>query len=197
MTKKIILSVGLGILVGYFILPDGFFIPFDALIDIGLMLLLFFVGIDIGINRSVFTKVRKMGFKLLLIPVMMIVGSISGAIIAGILLHIPYNEAGAIGAGLGWYTLSSILLASYSNELATLAFISNVVREIIGFMIIPLIASKIGFLPAIAPAGAAAMDTGLPIIARATDSQTAILAFISGAICTFAVPILVPLILNL
>lgn len=161
------------------------------------MLLLFFVGIDIGINRSVFKKVQKIGFKILLIPSMMIVGSVSGAIFAGFLLGLPYNEAGAIGAGLGWYTLSSILLSNYSNELATLAFISNVVREIIGFMIIPIVATKIGFFEAIAPAGAAAMDTGLPIISRATNSETTILAFISGAICTISVPIIVPLILNL
>ncbi len=197
MTKKIILSVALGIGIGYFLIPDGFVIPFDLFIDIGLMLLLFFVGIDIGMNRSVFKKVKNMGFKILLIPVMIIIGSITGSILAGLFLSIPYNEAGAIGAGLGWYTLSSILLSNHSNELATLAFISNVVRELIGFMIIPLIASKIGFTEAIAPVGAAAMDTGLPIIARATDSETAILAFISGAICTFSVPILVPLIVNL
>ena len=197
MTKKIILAVALGIAVGYFLIADDFFIPFDLFIDIGLMLLLFFVGIGIGLNRAVFSRVRRIGFKIFLIPVMMIIGSISGAMIAGIFLHIPYNEAGAIGAGLGWYSLSSILLASYSNELATLAFVSNVVREVIGFMIIPIVASKIGFFAAIAPAGAAAMDTGLPIIAKATDSETTILAFISGAICTLFVPILVPIVLNL
>ena len=160
-------------------------------------MLLFFVGIGIVLNRAVFSRVRRIGFKIFLIPAMMIIGSISGAMIAGIFLHIPYNEAGAIGAGLGWYSLSSILLASYSNELATLAFVSNVVREVIGFMIIPIVASKIGFFAAIAPAGAAAMDTGLPIIAKATDSETTILAFISGAVCTLFVPILVPIVLNL
>jgi uncharacterized membrane protein YbjE (DUF340 family) len=197
MTKKIILAVALGISTGYFLIADDILIPFDGLIDIGLMLLLFFVGIDIGENKAVFKKVQSMGFKILLIPLMIIVGSIVGSIFAGFILGMPFNEAGAIGAGLGWYTLSSILMANYSNELSALAFISNVIREILAFMIIPIVAKKIGFIEAIGPAGATAMDTGLPIISRATDSQTAILAFISGAICTFSVPVLVPLILNL
>jgi uncharacterized membrane protein YbjE (DUF340 family) len=78
-----------------------------------------------------------------------------------------------------------------------MSFIANVTRELLAFMIIPLVAKKLGFLEAIAPAGAAAMDTGLPIVSRATDSETAIIAFLTGVICTSAVPVLVPLTLNL
>jgi uncharacterized membrane protein YbjE (DUF340 family) len=197
MTGKILGSVAAGVALGFFLLPGWVLDYTDLIIDIGLMLLLFFVGIDIGMNRSVFGRIRNMGLKIILLPIMIIVGSILGAAIAGTLLGMPFNESGAVGAGLGWYTLSSILMANYSNELSTLAFIANVVREVMAFIIIPLVAKKIGFLGAIAPAGATAMDTGLPIISRATDSETAILAFITGAICTFSVPIIVPLILNL
>lgn len=197
MTGKILGAVATGVALGFFLLPGWVLDYTDLIIDIGLMLLLFFVGIDIGMNRSVFGRIRNMGLKIILLPFMIIVGSILGAALAGALLGMPFNESGAVGAGLGWYTLSSILMANYSNELSTLAFIANVVREMMAFIIIPLVAKKIGFLGAIAPAGATAMDTGLPIISRATDSETAILAFITGAICTFSVPIIVPLILNL
>ncbi|MCR3956363.1 MAG: lysine exporter LysO family protein [Gudongella sp.] len=197
MTGKILGAVAAGVALGFFLLPGWVLDYTDLIIDIGLMLLLFFVGIDIGMNRSVFGRIRNMGLKIILLPFMIIVGSILGAALAGALLGMPFNESGAVGAGLGWYTLSSILMANYSNELSTLAFIANVVREMMAFIIIPLVAKKIGFLGAIAPAGATAMDTGLPIISRATDSETAILAFITGAICTFSVPIIVPLILNL
>lgn|SRR5690554_1868996 len=197
MTLKILLSVIFGVILGLFILPLEVLNYTDLLIDIGLMLLLFFVGIEIGMNRSVFTKIKAMGFKILLIPFGVIFGSIIGSLMAGFLLKMPMNEAGAVGAGLGWYTLSSILMSNYSNELSALGFLANVVREILAFIIIPLVAKKMGFFEAIAPAGATAMDTGLPIISRATDSETAIVAFITGVICTFSVPVLVPLILNL
>jgi uncharacterized membrane protein YbjE (DUF340 family) len=197
MTLKIVITVMLGIISGYFVLPKNIINYTDYIIDFGLILLLFFVGIDIGLNKSVFSRIKEKGIRILLVPFAIISGSILGSAIAGVILKLPFNEAGAIGAGLGWYSLSSILIASYSNELSALAFISNVIRELIAIMSIPLIAKKIGFMEAIAPAGATAMDTSLPIISKSTDSEITLIAFITGAICTFAVPILVPFILNL
>lgn len=197
MTLKIVITVIIGIISGYFVLPQNILNYADYIIDFGLMLLLFFVGIDIGLNKSVFSRIKAKGIRILLVPFAIISGSIAGSAIAGIILKLPFNEAGAIGAGLGWYSLSSILIASYSNELSALAFISNVIRELIAITTIPLVAKKIGFIEAIAPAGATAMDTSLPIISKSTDSEVALIAFITGAVCTFAVPILVPFILNL
>lgn len=197
MTGKIFGAVTVGVLLGFFILPEWLINYTDLIIDIGLMLLLFFVGIEIGLNRSVFGRIKKMGIRILLIPTMIIIGSVVGGIIGGSFLGMPFNESGAVGAGLGWYTLSSILLANYSNELSTLAFLANVVREMMAFVLIPIIAKKLSFFSTIAAAGATSMDTALPIISKSTDSETAIVAFVSGVICTFSVPILVPLILNL
>ena len=197
MTLRILIAVVIGALMGKFILPQGTLQYTDLIIDIGLMLLLFFVGIDIGLNRSVFGRIKAIGLRILYIPTAIILGSIAGSAVAGMLLGMPFNEAGAVGAGLGWYTLSSILVANYSSQLSAMAFIANVTRELMAFMIIPIIAKKLGFLEAIAPAGATAMDTGLPIVSRSTDPETAIIAFVSGVICTASVPVLVPLILNL
>lgn len=197
MTLRILLAVVIGALMGKFILPQGTLQYTDLIIDMGLMLLLFFVGIDIGLNRSVFGRIKAIGLRILYIPTAIILGSIAGSAVAGMLLGMPFNEAGAVGAGLGWYTLSSILVANYSSQLSAMAFIANVTRELMAFMIIPIIAKKLGFLEAIAPAGATAMDTGLPIVSRSTDPETAIIAFVSGVICTASVPVLVPLILNL
>ncbi len=197
MTLRILLAVVIGALMGKFILPQGTLQYTDLIIDMGLMLLLFFVGIDIGLDRSVFGRIKAIGLRILYIPTAIILGSIAGSAVAGMLLGMPFNEAGAVGAGLGWYTLSSILVANYSSQLSAMAFIANVTRELMAFMIIPIMAKKLGFLEAIAPAGATAMDTGLPIVSRSTDPETAIIAFVSGVICTASVPVLVPLILNL
>ncbi|MBU5440218.1 lysine exporter LysO family protein [Tissierella sp. MSJ-40] len=197
MSLKIFISVILGIGAGYFFLPPTFFASTDIIIDIGLCLLLFFVGIDIGKHKDVFIKIKNIGFKILLVPLAVIIGSISGSIVAGIILRMPLNEAGAVGAGLGWYTLSSMLLANYSTELSALAFIANVVREIIALITIPMVAKYIGSLESIASCGATAMDTSLPVISEATDSQTTIIAFITGVICTMSVPLLLPMILKL
>ncbi len=197
MSFKIILAVAVGIGVGYFALPSDVLPYTDYVLDIGLCLLLFFVGIDIGKNKDVINKIKKIGFRVLLIPVMIIIGSIFGSIVAGFILGIPVNEAGAVGAGLGWYSLSSMMLATYSSKLSALAFISNVTREIIALLTIPFIAKYIGDIESIAPAGATSMDTSLPLIAKSTNPQTAIIAFISGVILSTSVPFLVSIIIKL
>lgn len=191
MSIKIILAVAAGIGIGYFALPSEILKYTDYILDIGLCLLLFFVGIDIGKNKDVLDKIKKIGFRVLLVPIMIIIGSILGSIVAGLILGLPANEAGAVGAGLGWYSLSSMMLATYSSKLSALAFIANVTREIIALLSIPLISKYIGDLESIAPAGATSMDTSLPLIAKSTNPQTAIIAFISGVIVSTSVPILV------
>lgn len=198
MSLRIFLAVILGTFTGYFFLSPSISSSIGVLIDIGLMLLLFFVGIDIGKQKDVFTKIKKMGFKILLVPFAVILGSITGSIIAGLLLNMPMNEAGAVGAGLGWYSLSStMLLADGYISLSAIAFLSNVFREVIALITIPLIAKYFGKLESVSTAGATAMDTCLPVISSATDPQTAIIAFITGVICTTAVPIILPIILKL
>lgn len=198
MSLKIFLSVILGTFVGYFFLPGTIDSNIGIIVDIGLMILLFFVGIDIGKQKDTLEKVKKIGFKVLLVPVAIILGSVVGGMLGGFLLKMPLNEGGAVGSGLGWYTLSStILLANDYVELSALAFLSNVFREVLGLVTIPLVAKYIGKLETIAVSGATAMDTSLPVISRSTDSETAIIAFVTGVICTASVPIILPIILNL
>ncbi|MBW4828850.1 MAG: lysine exporter LysO family protein [Clostridiaceae bacterium] len=197
MSLSIILAVVLGIGAGYFILPDWVFSYTGTIADIGLCLLLFFVGMDIGKQKGIFKDLKKMGFKILLVPIMIIIGSILGSIVGGFLLKMPTNESGAVGAGLGWYTLSSVMLTSYSTELSAIAFLTNVIREIIALIIVPIIAKHIGYLECIAPCGATAMDTALPVISKSTDSKTTIVSFISGVILSLVVPILVSIMIKI
>ncbi len=197
MNLGIILSVVSGIAFGLFVFPDALIEHVGVLIDLGLCLLLFFVGIDIGRNKDIINQIRKAGFRILLVPLMIALGSIVGGLVGGIILGIPLNESGAIGAGFGWYSLSAVLLAKYSAETGAIAFITNVWREVIALILIPYVAKYIGKLESIAPAGATAMDTTLPVIARVTDGSIALVSFVSGVVLSSLVPILVPIIISL
>jgi len=197
MTIKILLAVVFGILFGLFIFPAHMGAYMGTFISVGLCILLFFVGIDIGRQDNIIKKIKELGLKVLLVPLMIALGSILGATLGGAMLGIPLNQAGAIGAGFGWYSLSAIELAKHSAQLGTLAFITNVIREIIAIITIPLIAKYIGKLESIAPAGATAMDTTLPIISKATDGNVAVISFITGVTLSLLVPILVPFLMIL
>lgn len=197
MSTKIIMAVVLGVCAGYFILPEDILNYTNYIIDIGLCLLLFFVGMDIGKNKDIISKIRELGLKIIIVPIMIIIGSILGSIVGGTILNLKINEAGAVGAGLGWYTLSAMILADYSPKLSALAFITNVIREVIALTIIPMVSKYIGDIESIAPAGATAMDTSLPVISNATNPQTAVISFITGVILSMSVPLLVPLIISI
>ena len=197
MNAGIIAAVASGIAIGLFLFPENLVQYIGTIIELGLCALLFFVGIDIGRNKDIINQIKACGFRILIIPVMIALGSITGSIAGGFLLGLPFNESGAIGAGMGWYSLSAIILSDYSAETGAVAFITNVCREIFALMTIPFIAKYIGRLESIAPAGATAMDTSLPIIAGSTDSRTAVVSFITGVVLSLLVPVMVPLMIAL
>jgi len=197
MTLIIILAVIAGIIVGMTLLPAEYMYMTEYVIDFGLCLLLLLVGIDIGKQKNILKEIKELGLSIIMVPVMIGMGSITGALIVGLTLNMPIHESTALGAGFGWYTLSAVMLVDYSSEISALAFLSNVIREVLAIIMIPFIAKWIGHMEAVAPAGATAMDTTLPIITRYTSSKYGIVAFISGAVLSTAVPILVSFFINL
>jgi len=196
MTIHILLSVIFGIISGYLFTPEIIMQNIDGLIDLGLCVLLFFVGIDIGKNKNIINDVKSYGLKIFLIPIAIVTGTLLGSMLASFFLKLSIFETAAVGAGLGWYSLSAIELSKYSAELGTIAFLANVSREGIALIFIPLVATRIGHMETIAAAGATSMDTSLPVITKATSSSISILAFFSGVVLSTLVPILVPLMMS-
>ena len=195
MSVAILVVLVLGIGAG-FVLPENISGFIDSASSYMLLILLFSVGIDMGLNKEVFTRIKELGFKILLIPAGVIIGSLFGGFLTSFLTNVSVREGLAISAGLGWYSLSGILITEAGNPVAgTIAFLSNVFREMLTFIVVPFIASHMNYYCAIAPAGATAMDTTLGIISRNTNATVAVLSFVSGVICTLVVPVLVPIFL--
>ena len=197
MTKKILVILAIGILLGLFVLPDGFYHSTGLMLDVGLCLLLFFVGIDVGSNKDTFKNLKSVGFKMLIVPLATAIGSLFGGVICSMIFHMNIFGALAVASGFTWYTLSAIIITPVSAELGAIAFLSNIFREIIAFISIPFIAKHIGYLETIAVGGAISMDTGLPLIKKNTSQEVVIISFISGIIISLLVPILVPIFVGL
>ena len=198
MTILIFVSVVLGILAGYFLLNGGNLSWLDSLTNYSLAVLLFGVGIDIGASREIFKDLKLMGWKLIVIPILIALGSLFGSVLTGLLFGFAAGESAAVGAGFGWYSLSGVLISKlHSAELGSLAFLTNVFRELLTVMILPLVAKYFGSLAAIAPGGATTMDVTLPLVKESGGEAVVIPAFVSGAVLSTLVPILVPLFLNL
>lgn len=197
MTKWIIGAVLGGILAGCFLVPEALAAHCGTVITVGLCLILFLVGVDMGKQGNVWQDIKAAGLKVLLIPVAVAVGTVSFAAIGSLFLPLTIRETMAASAGLGWYSLAPMLLSSYSATLSAVAFLSNVMREVASILLIPVVAKRLGFIECVALPGAAAMDTVLPVVVSATHERITIYSFVSGVILSFAVPVLVPLIMNL
>ena len=104
------------------------------------------------------------------------------------------HNVAAIASGMGWYSLAGATISQIGgSELGSVAFLSNLMREIFSFIIIPVVAIKLNYYTCIAPAGATSEDTTLPVMLKYTNEETVVLSVLNGIICSFFVPILISL----
>lgn len=198
MTLMVVLTIFIGAALGHWVIPVDFLDHLETVTTLALCLMLVGIGIDLGSQKDSWTRLRYLGWRIMLVPLLVAVGTLGGAVLAGYFLDMPLREASAIGAGFGWYSLSGVILSKmHSVELGALAFLTNVMREVIALLLIPLLASRVGSLAAVAPGGATTMDTTLPLIARSTDADTTVIALVNGTTLSAMVPLLVPFLINL
>ncbi len=163
-----------------------------------LYVLMFLVGIGVGADRSSWQVIRNTNIKIILVPIGVIIGSLLGAAaVAWLLPSISVKESMAVGAGFGYYSLSSIFITQISGEtLGIIALLSNISRELITLIATPIFVTYFGKLAGIASGGATSMDTTLPIITEYSGKEWAIISVFSGVVLTIIVPFLVPFILE-
>lgn len=195
---QIVVALIIGIAVSYFgLLPENLLAHVDILISWTLSLLLFAVGVGLGMDKDGVKALTNLGPKVLLLPLGVAVGSLVASALTGLVFGQTWNEGAAVGAGFGWYSLSGILITNlHSTRLGTLSFLTNVLREVIGILILPWVYHYFGDMACVAPAGATAMDVSLPVIIEVAGEEIGLVAFASGFVLTLIVPVLVPLLLR-
>lgn len=158
-----------------------------------LCLLMFCVGITIGCDSQVLGKFRQLDPKIMLLPLLTVLGTLAGcAVVAWLLPERHLAGCLAIGSGFGYYSLSSIFITEMKGaELGTIALLANIMREIITLLCAPLLARWFGPLAPISVGGATSMDTTLPIITRAAGEEYSVVAVFHGVAVDFSVPFLV------
>jgi uncharacterized membrane protein YbjE (DUF340 family) len=192
MTGIILFVILLGALLGHFVLPNDLIEEVDLFITIALNLMIFSVGIGIGNNKKILSDLKRLGLKFLVIPLGTIIGSLIGGVIAGLFLQMSLGNRLAIASGFGYYSLSSTLLFQLEGvEIGTIAFLTNVSREVLAIILIPFLAKHVSGYSAVSIAGATSMDTTLPLIKEFTNEKIALVSFVHGAVLSVLVPFLV------
>lgn len=197
MIFTIIAAIIAGIGCGYLWLSPQARPLLDDTLLTALSFMVFVAGVEIGGNRHIIKKIcHPKGIVLMVaIPAAVIIGSLLGGGIAGVLAGMKSEDAILVSAGLGWYSLSSVVISTmYSVEIGTISFLTNVLRETLSFVLIPLVA-RYNKIMSVGIGGASTMDSTLPVIIKYTDLHTGILGFVNGLILTLLVPFLLSLLM--
>ena len=176
------------------LIPEGAYI--DKIIEYVLIVLVFVIGIDMGLAITHLKKSRPdIGF--ILFPFLNMLFTAFSGIIFALLVSFPFKDSLLVHSGLGWYSLSSAIL-SYNGlvKLSIFAFIHNVTRELVTILLCPLMSKIHPHFP-IFMGGATSMDVMLPFIKQYSGRDYTLLAFYSGSVCSLSVPFLIKAILAL
>lgn len=177
-------------------LPSGY--DFDKFGSYALYMLMFLAGVSIGSDKNSWKVLATHNYKIIWVPVTIILGTLAGsALVALVIPTLTMRESLAVGAGFGYYSLSSVFITQlHSHSLGVVALLSNIFREVATLLATPILVRYFGNLAGIASGGATAMDTTLPVISRYSGKEYAIIAVFSGIVLTILVPFLVTFILT-
>ena len=181
------------------------FLP-DALTDgdfsmYVLYLLMIQVGISIGSDKRLKEILAGIRPKLLLLPLGTIVGTLLFVSAVSLALKgIGMADCMAVGAGFGYYSLSSVLITQIKEpsigvvaaaQMGTIALMANIMREVMTLLFAPVICKVFGRLAPISAGGATSMDSTLPVIVSACGKEMAFISIFHGVLVDFSVPFLV------
>lgn len=160
------------------------------------------VGIGIGSDERLKEILRTLSPRLLLLPCATIAGTLIATLVISFLLsRWTTAEVLAVGSGMGYYSLSSILITSLKEpsigvvaaaELGTIALMANIFREIMTLVFAPLMVRWFSPLGPISAGGATSMDVTLPVITRFSGKDWVFVSIVHGIVVDFSVPFLVP-----
>lgn len=163
------------------------------------------VQIGLGLGHGGYLKklFRTVSGPTLLLPLCTVVGTLLFTAVAALALGWPdMTDCLALGSGLGYYSLSSVLIIDIKSpqigldaatQLGMLALLVNIAREMTALVAGPWLARAFGRYAPTAAAGVTSMDVTLPMIVKSTGHAMAPVALMHGMVLEICVPLLVTL----
>lgn len=159
------------------------------------------VGIGIGSDPRLKEILHSLSPRLLLLPCATILGTLGASLIVSFVLsRWSVAEVLAAGCGMGYYSLSSILVTSLKEasigaaaaaELGTITLMANVMREMFTLLLAPLMVRYFSPAAPICAGGATTIDVTLPTITQYSGREWVFVAIVHGVLVDFSVPFLV------
>lgn len=189
---KNIFKASLALLLGFFIGKIALQMDVAQGFSSWYLLLLFIFMIGIELSITTFSR-AWLSWKILVVPIAAIIGTCIASALNYLVLSPQYkwNEILALGQGYGWYSMSSILIAQLdSTQLATIALLTDLFREIIAILLMYLLGWRYP-RSVISSAGATSMDATLPMVKQSCGTAYVPHAMVSGLVLSLLAPLLI------
>lgn len=160
------------------------------------------IGFEFG-RRNLMPTLRSVSAASYLLAVFTIIGTLGmTALIGWMLGEWPLTDYLAVGSGMSYYSLSSIIIIDLKSasigvqltaQLATLALLTNITRELLALLLGPWLRRWCGPLAPIAAGGVASIDVVLPTVERCSGREYVPVSIVHGVMLEIGVPLLVTL----
>ena len=187
------LAIILGLLLGIFVFPDISGKTLDTLLNISLVFLYTGAGVSLATNKIAFLYIKKLGLRILLIPLGIFVGGLISGFLMAKVLGVDMCWSVTASSTMGYYSLpGAYMTEAYGVEAGIYGFMVNIFRDIVTVTLMPLI-KRISKGAPLASGAGGCMDSMFIPVTRAVGPELGIAGLISGTIITIFVPFWLPL----
>ncbi len=187
------LAIILGLLLGIFVCQDIKESTLDTLLTISLIFLYTGAGVSLAANKTAFLYIKKLGLRILLIPLVIFAGGLISGLIMSKLLGVDLCWSVTASSTMGYYSLpGAFMTEAYGVEAGIYGFMVNIFRDIITVTLMPFL-KRISKGATIASGAGGCMDSMFMPVTRAVGPELGIAGLITGIIITIFVPFWLPI----
>ena len=187
------LAIILGLILGILVFPDIEDSTLDTLLNISLIFLYTGAGVSLATNKIAFLYIKKLGLRILLIPLGIFIGGLISGFLMAKILGVDMCWSVTASSTMGYYSLpGAFMTEAYGVEAGIYGFMVNIFRDIVTVTAMPLI-KRISKGAPLASGAGGCMDSMFIPVTRAVGPELGIAGLISGTIITIFVPFWLPL----
>lgn len=134
---------------------------------------------------------ERISAKALLYSAATVAGSLLAAVLLSRLLPISAKDAAICASGMGWYSLSTGLVYTYSPSLSVATFVYCVSREVLSIFIMPLLIKRFRRAEVVAVGGTATIQSSVACAAVTGDNTIVLYGLLVGTVISMLVPVLI------
>ena len=185
-----IAAIAAGIICGSIFFTETTVFTVKKIYEPLLYLLLISVGFSAGGEINLY-NLKKTSKAFLLLPIITITATLAAGLLCGGIFGYPPAFSHAVASGLSFSGISGAIITETAGTVpGALAFAANLIRELLSFIFVPLVAKKLNIYSAISLCASTAGDTLLPLISK-QDLSAIVPAVYNGIVCTALAPMLV------